>query len=183
MKKALIGLLLIGLLVTLANLGIGSSYQRYDGDNTTRSFTVTVATADTAADGTLPLCDTAFSDTISCRIDPTNPDSLYRFLNIMAYVDFDTGAYLGDDSVLDLIYIETHTGYHDKLTSGTFWRVQADTMGDLPDSVQIKIVMDTLVYNNIFFKMVYVDTLNPDDNDDVNTYTVYYDVLMSGQRD
>lgn len=133
-------------------------------------FEVVVDTADTMDDGTyggeLHLADTLFSDTI----DILN----YDFVTVYGkLVSFDIGGTQDDDTTGDSIIVQMFT----TINKGTAnWLVVADTFLEVGDSFRHHFVVDTMLYNQIFWRTIYTDTLNPTDND-VNTYYFDLDVL------
>lgn len=167
MKKGFLACVILGLMMFAMGSGADLFEPRIAG-TAGSFFTVVVDTSDTAADGTLALFDTLFSDTI------TIADSGYSFLTAYGkLVSFDTGSVLDDDSTADSITINMITTINDGTAN---WTVAIDTILAVGDSFRHHFVVDTMLYNQIFWRTIYIDTLNPSDND-TNTYFFDLDIL------
>jgi len=173
MKRGFLLCLVLGLMMFAMGTGADLFEPRIAG--TAGSFiAVVVDTADTLDDGAhggeLILFDTLFSDTLNIV------DSDYSFVTAYAkLISMDTGLFLDDDSTMDSIIMQMFTTINDGTAN---WLVVADTFLDVGDSFRHHFVVDTMLYNQIFWRTIYTDTLNPTDND-INTY--YFDIDVLGR--
>lgn len=169
MKKGFLLCMLLGLMMFAMGNTVDLFEPRIAG--TAGSFIqVEIDTADTNASGILLLNDTIFSDTVSLA------DSNYKFVTIYGkLVSMDTGLFLDDDSTLDNFVMQLVT----TVKKGTAnWTVLYDTVVDVGDSFRHNFVMDSMIYDELFWRTIYIDTLNPSDFD-TNTY--YFDLEIFGR--
>ena len=168
MKKGFLLCLLLGLMFTVGNT-IDLFEPRIAG--TAGSFiSVVVDTADTVADpqGTAPVYDTTLSDTIDIGD--------YNFVTVYAkLVSIDTGSELTNDTLMDTIVIELITSINDGTSS---WTVAKDTIVNVGDTFRHHFVVDTMLYQDIFFKTVYWDSIDPDV---IDTNDYYFDIDVLGR--
>ena len=167
MKRGLLLCLIIGLGTFMFSGAVEFHDIRIAG--TAGSFiSVVIDTADTVADpqGTAPVYDTTFSDTLD--ISEFNYVTVYGKLS-----SIDTGSELTNDTLMDTLVLHLIT----TIDEGTAnWTVVADTFTNVGDSFRHHYVVDTMLYEEIFWKSIYWDSVDPSVVD-TNDYYIDLEVL------
>jgi len=167
MKKGLIACLILGCAVALMASDATLHDVRVAG--TAGGFiTERVDTADTGSAGVACVVDTNYSDTV----DVTDYEYVTAYAKLTS---IDTGSELTNDTLMDTIVISLITTI-DKGTAN--WTVKTDTFVNVGDSLRWHFKTDTMLYEQIFFKTVLWDSLDPTK---VDTNDYYFDLEVLGR--